>query len=121
MCVGENFKDNAPIGDCGDIKSLQEWMRHLTHKDDEFLDRFFDESYKEKILKILLDAWGIGFSVGSDAFTAENIPAPMTEEAISKVFNEYVMRDIDSYAYSRINDTIKEVVPGTGALKNPAI
>lgn len=81
----------------------------------------FDESYKEKILKILLDAWGIGFSVGSDAFTAENIPAPMKEAAISKVFNEYVMRDIDSYAYSRINDTIKEVVPDTGALKDPVI
>lgn len=81
----------------------------------------FDESYKEKILKILLDAWGIGFSVGSDAFTAENIPAPMKEAAISKVFNEYVMRDIDSYAYSRINDTIKEVVPGSGALKDPVI
>ena len=81
----------------------------------------FDESYKEKILKILLDAWGIGFSVGSDAFTAENIPAPMKEAAISKVFNEYVMRDIDSYAYSRVNDTIKEVVPSTGALKDPVI
>ena len=81
----------------------------------------FDESYKEKILKILLDAWGIGFSVGSDAFTAENIPAPMKEAAISKVFNEYVMRDIDSYAYSRTNDTIKEVVPATGALKDPTI
>lgn len=24
MCVGENFRDNAPIGDCGEIKTLKE-------------------------------------------------------------------------------------------------
>ena len=59
MCVGENFKDNAPIGDCGDIKSLQEWMLHLTHKDDEFLDRFFDESYKDKdVAEYLYSGYG---------------------------------------------------------------
>lgn len=59
MCVGENFKDNAPIGDCGDIKSLQEWMRHLTHKDDEFLERFFDESYKDKdVAEYLYSGYG---------------------------------------------------------------
>lgn len=49
MCVGENFKDNAPIGDCGDIKSLMGWLKHLTKKDDEeWLNTFFDDSYTNK-------------------------------------------------------------------------
>lgn len=70
----------------------------------------FDESYKEKILKIMLDAWGIGFSVGGDSFSAENIPVPMTSTAINGVFETYVQKDLDSYKYSRVDDTVEEEI-----------
>lgn len=48
MCIGENFRHNAPIGDCGEIKSLIEWLKHLSHKEEDELSRFFDESYTNK-------------------------------------------------------------------------
>lgn len=49
MCTGENFKDNAPIGDCGDVRTLIDWLLHLyPGKDEEYLRRFFDISYTNK-------------------------------------------------------------------------
>ena len=48
MCVGESFKHNAPIGDCGDVRTLMGWCEHLTGKDEEFLNIFFDASYTNK-------------------------------------------------------------------------
>lgn len=69
----------------------------------------FDENFKEKVMKMLLDAWGIGFSVGGDAFTAANIPAAMTKTVMDDVFTQYVMKDLDSYKYDRISDTITEI------------
>lgn len=49
MCVGESFKHNAPIGDCGDVKTLIQWLEHLyPTKDREYLERFFDNSYSNK-------------------------------------------------------------------------
>ena len=59
MCVGESFKHNAPIGDCGDVKTLMEWLVHLSHKDEEYLERFFDESYTNKdVVDYILRSWG---------------------------------------------------------------
>lgn len=61
----------------------------------------FDENYKEKILKIMLDAWGIGFSVAKDSFDAQGIPAPMQKLSIDDVFNKFIIPDLDSYKYGR--------------------
>lgn len=59
MCVGENFKDNAPIGDCGDIKSLMGWLIHLSKKDEEYLNTFFDDSYTNKdVVDYVYRSWG---------------------------------------------------------------
>ena len=59
----------------------------------------FDESYKEKILKMMLETWGVGFSVASDAF--ETVPQPMTHTSINDVFNKYILPDLDKYKYPR--------------------
>lgn len=59
MCIGENFKDNAPIGDCGATKTLMEWLKHLSHKDEEELNRFFDKSYTNKdVADYIYQGWG---------------------------------------------------------------
>lgn len=45
LCIGENFKDNVPIGDCGDTKTLMQWLVYLFRKDEDFLNQYFDDSY----------------------------------------------------------------------------
>lgn len=57
----------------------------------------FDESYKEKLLKIMLDTWGIGFSVASDAF--KTVPEPMSNEAINLLYNKYILPDFEKLNY----------------------
>ncbi len=59
ICTGENFRDKAPIGDCGDVKTLMEWLIHLSNQDEEYLDRFFDDSYKNTdIVDYIYHSWG---------------------------------------------------------------
>lgn len=29
LCIGENFVDDVPIGDCGKTKTLIGWLEHL--------------------------------------------------------------------------------------------
>lgn len=62
----------------------------------------FNENFKEKILKICLDAWGVGFSVASDAFYAagsekvnETIPRAMTASTLNALWDKYVATDLD--------------------------
>jgi hypothetical protein len=55
----------------------------------------FDENFKEKMLKIQLDAWTVGFSASSDTFYASDnaektIPKPMTASEINNVWNTFV-------------------------------
>lgn len=64
----------------------------------------FDESFKEKILKIMMDSWGIGFSVAKDSFDAEGIPAPMQKITIDDLFNKYILTDLDKFKYPRSDD-----------------
>lgn len=59
----------------------------------------FDESYKEKILKMMLETWGVGFSVANDAF--DTVPQPMTHTSINSVFTEYILPDLEKYKYPR--------------------
>ena len=59
ICVGENYRDNAPIGDCGDVKSLMEWLKHLSHRSEEELEVFFDASYTNKdVVAYIYRSWG---------------------------------------------------------------
>lgn len=64
----------------------------------------FDESFKEKILRIMMDSWGIGFSVAKDSFDAAGIPAPMQKVTIDDLFNKYILTDLDKFKYPRPND-----------------
>ena len=59
LCVGENFKDNAPIGDCGVTKTLMQWLVYLSRKDEDFLNQYFDDSYLNKdIVDYIYSSWG---------------------------------------------------------------
>ena len=61
----------------------------------------FDEDYKQKILKICMDSWAVGFSVARDSFEASGIPAPMQKVTIDDLYNQYVVTELDKYNYSR--------------------
>lgn len=59
MCISENFRDNAPIGDCGDTKTLMQWLVHLSRKDEDFLNQYFDDRYLNKdIVEYIYRSWG---------------------------------------------------------------
>lgn len=55
----------------------------------------FDEDYKQKILKIMMDSWAVGFSVSKDSFQASGIPATMQKTAIDDLYNSYIRTDFD--------------------------
>ena len=61
----------------------------------------FDEDYKQKILKIMMDSWAVGFSVARDSFEASGIPAPMQKVTIDSLYNQYVVTELDKYVYGR--------------------
>ena len=61
----------------------------------------FDEDYKQKILKICMDSWAVGFSVARDSFEASGIPAPMQKITIDDLYNQYVVTELDKYNYGR--------------------
>ena len=61
----------------------------------------FDEDYKQKILKIMMDSWSVGFSVAKDSFEASGIPATMQKVAIDDLYNGYIKSDFDNYKYKR--------------------
>lgn len=48
LCVGENFRNNCSIGYCGDTKTIMDWCKLLTHRDEDELNIFFDDSYTNK-------------------------------------------------------------------------
>lgn len=54
----------------------------------------FNEDFKHKILKIMMDSYGIGFSVAKDNFVG-TIPAPMTATAITDFFNNFIINEFD--------------------------
>ena len=61
----------------------------------------FDEDYKQKILKILMDSWSVGFSVARDSFQAAGIPAPMQKVTIDSLYNQFIVPELDKYSYGR--------------------
>lgn len=67
----------------------------------------FDEDYKQKILKIMMDAWSVGFSVAKDSFEASGVPATMQKTAIDDLYNDYIRKDFDDYKYKRDSEMIE--------------
>ena len=61
----------------------------------------FDEDYKQKILKICMDSWAVGFSVARDSFEASGIPAPMQKTTIDALYNQFIVTELDKYNYGR--------------------
>jgi hypothetical protein len=60
----------------------------------------FDQDYKQKILKICMDAWAVGFSVARDSFSGEDgIPGPMQKGTIDALFNDFVYTEMDSFEW----------------------
>ena len=59
----------------------------------------FDEDYKQKILKICMDSWAVGFSVARDSFEARGIPAPMQKVTIDDLYNRFIVTELDRYNY----------------------
>ena len=55
----------------------------------------FDEDYKQKILKIMMDSWAVGFSVSKDSFQASGIPATMQKTTIDDLYNSYIRTDFN--------------------------
>lgn len=68
----------------------------------------FDEDYKQKILKIMMDAWSVGFSVAKDSFEASGVPATMQKTAIDDLYNDYIRKDFDAYKYKRDSEMIEK-------------
>ena len=66
----------------------------------------FDEDYKQKLLKINMDAWAVGFSVARDNPDISIIPAPMKAAAIDTLYNTKILPDVDSNTYYRAKSTI---------------
>ena len=56
-----------------------------------------DEDYKQKILKICIDAWAVGFSVAKDSFQAAGIPAPMQKTTIDSLYNSFIVPELDMF------------------------
>lgn len=60
----------------------------------------FDENYKEKVMKMALESWSMGFANSKDAFYAVNdtnkaIPTPMTMAEVNRVWT-MILKDVDS-------------------------
>ena len=69
----------------------------------------FDEDFKQKLLKINMDAWAVGFSVARDNPDISIIPAPMKAAAIDSLYNTKILPDIDNNTYYRAKSTLGTV------------
>lgn len=61
----------------------------------------FDEDFKQKLLKIGLDSWAVGFSVAKDTVApdANMIPAAMTKTALDNLWNQAIVPEVDINTY----------------------
>ena len=92
------------------LELLQKQMESEDAKKDLYRRQIegFDEDYKQKILKICLDSWAVGFSVAKDVIAPNlnMIPAPMTKDAIDDLYNDFIEPDFDSHTYTRTSETL---------------
>jgi hypothetical protein len=54
ICIGENFRDDTRIGYCGDIHTIDEWIRLLYPNNTEQALEFFNGDTEASIVKYLL-------------------------------------------------------------------
>ena len=71
----------------------------------------YDENYKEKVLKIILDAFTVAFSVASDAWKG-GLPKVMTVSGIDKIC-EPILKDINTAATNSNVETIRNMTSFT--------
>lgn len=55
----------------------------------------FDDDYKHKVLKIMMDSWAVGFSVAKDNATISVIPDPVTSTKINSLYRQ-IAGDIEN-------------------------
>lgn len=48
----------------------------------------FNDDYKHKVLKIMMDSWAVGFSVAKDNATISVIPDPVTSTKINDLYRQ---------------------------------
>ena len=58
LCVGENFRNNIPIGDCGDTKPLIDWMEYIFRKSRSDLMDFFEYDTNKDIVTYIYENAG---------------------------------------------------------------
>lgn len=73
----------------------------------------FNEKYKTDMLKIMLDAWTVGFSASEDAFYSEEtaakaIPTPITSDEINDMWNKYMKGEFDEPISLTRAETLEE-------------
>lgn len=61
----------------------------------------FDEDFKHKLIKVMMDSWAVGFSVAKDSFEASGVPATMQKATIDDLYNTYIKTEFDKYTYNR--------------------
>ena len=61
----------------------------------------FDEDFKHKLIKVMMDSWAVGFSVAKDSFEANGVPATMQKATIDDLYNTYIKTEFDKYTYNR--------------------
>ena len=54
----------------------------------------FDEDFKHKILKTLLDSWAVGFSVSKDSPTLASIPTIIGGNFITGLYNDRIATEL---------------------------
>ena len=64
----------------------------------------FNEDFKQKILKILLDSWAVAFSVAKDDIKAAGIPTAISTTTIQSIMTK-VMDDIDNGVNTILDNT----------------
>lgn len=59
LCVGENYRENVPIGDCGKIKTLLGWLEHLyPTTTPKILKDYFEGDSNNVVINYILDNRG---------------------------------------------------------------
>lgn len=59
LCIGEKFRDDVSIGDCGETKTLMEWLRHLyPTTNPKILKDYFEGDPDDVVVKYIFDNRG---------------------------------------------------------------
>lgn len=67
----------------------------------------FDENFKEKMLKIMIDGFTVVYSVAKDAFSG-SLPEPVTVDGINAIYRAYMKREFD------LPDTVSQAADNEG-------